>query len=681
MEQPADRVDEDRPEDDGLIFGRTSEYWSGYWHKELTAEGKRNRQWRRLAEDICKRYVDERQNQGASPNYAAGTAEFRLNLFYSNTFTLESFLYGRLPRVDMSRRFADPNDDAARVAANILERMMNTSIETDGGDFSSVLRASLQDHLVPGLAQSWVRYEMATTTVQVPPEVDPETGLELVPGYEREELLYEDAPVDYVPWRDFRWGYGRIWKDVPWVGKDVHLKKREAEERFGKEIAEQLTYESSSLDIEDKSQQNPDQQDPAKTTCVTEIWCKDVEGVFWYEAKGKILCDAKPDPLDLPGFFPCPRPMMANVTTTLQIPRPYFILGQDLYNEIDQLSTRINIITNAVKVVGVYDKSVPELKNMLQNSIENDMVAVDSWAMLAEKGGLKGVLEFFPVEDVVTVLVQLRQMRAETIDLLYQVTGLADIMRGGGEKYEGVGKAQLKAKFGSVRVQYLQEEFARFASDTLTLKAQIISRHFDPQTIVQQSNIARSYDAGQIDQAMMLIKSPDLPWRCQVKPESMAMIDWAQLKADRTEFINALALFMQSAAPLVEFMPGSMPVLLELLKWGLAGFKGSEEIESVLDQAIKQLLENPPQQQGDDAGNAEVAKSRAKMAENQQKFQQDMMKQADKARKELEKLVTEFRLKMAEIQAGAEADAYGEVVQADQAIREERAKAKLKPVG
>ena len=681
MEQPADRVDEDRPEDEGLLFGRTSEYWEGYWGKELKAEGKRNRQWRRLAEDICKRYLDERQNQGTLSSYAAGTAEFRLNLFYSNTFTLESFLYGKLPQVDVSRRFADPDDDQARVAANILERMMNTSIETDGGDFSSVLRASLQDHLVPGLAQSWVRYEMETTTVQVPPEMDPVTGQELVPGYEREELLYEDASVDYVPWRDFRWGYGRVWKDVPWVGKDVHLRKKEAVDRFGQEVADRLTYESSSLDIEDKSQQNPDQQDPAKTACVTEIWSKDVEGAFWYEAKGKVLCDAKPDPLELPGFFPCPRPMMANVSTTLQIPRPYFILAQDLYNEIDQLSTRINIITQAVKVVGVYDNNTPELKQMFQDSIENDLIAVDSWAMLAEKGGLKGAVDFFPVETVVNVLSVLRQMRAETIDLLYQVTGLADIMRGGGEKYEGVGKAQLKAKFGSVRVQYLQEEFARFASDTLTLKAQVISKHFDPKTIVEQSNIGRSYDAQLIGPAIELIKSPGLPWRCQVKPESMAMIDWSQLKADRSEFINALALFMQSAAPLVEFMPGSMPVLLELLKWGLAGFKGSEEIESVIDQAIKQLNEKPPQQDKDDGSSAEVAKTKAKMAENQQKHQQDMMKQADKAQKELQKLVTEFKLRMAEIQAEAQAGAFGEVVQADQAIREEKAKARLKPVG
>lgn len=679
MEQPPERADDQQQENPENLMGRTREGWCQYWDQELKAEVKRNREWRKVAEQIVKRYLDERKDQG--PNYVSGSAEFRVNLFYSNTFTIESYLYGQLPRVDVSRRFADTNDDQARVAADILERLMNTSIETDGGDFSTVLKSSLQDHLLPGMAQTWVRYEMASRTVEVPEEMDPVTGEVLVEAYGREELLFEDAVIDYVPWRQFRWGYARIWKEMPWVGKDAFLTKEEATRRFGPDIANQLTYSSSSYETDDKSDVNPDQQDPSKTSCVTEIWHKKTGGVFWYEAKGKILCDVKEDPLRLPGFFPCPRPMIANSTTSLVIPRPFFVLSQDLYNEVDQLSTRINIITNAVKVVGAYDKSVPELKMMLKNSVENDLVAVDSWAMLAEKGGIRGVIDFFPVEDVVNVLVNLRNMRAETIDLLYQVSGLADIMRGSGEKYEGVGKAQLKARFGSIRIQCLQEEFARFASDTLTLKAQVISRHFSPQTIVQQSNIARSYNAELMGPAIELIKSPDLPWRCQVKPESMAMVDWAQLKADRTEFINALALFLQSAAPLLEFMPGAMGVLLELLKWGLAGFKGSEEIETVLDKAITQLQQNPPQQdQGDGAASAEIAKSQAKMRENEQKFRQDMMKQADKAQKELEKLVTEFRLKVAEIQAGAEADAFGEVVQADQAIREERAKARLKPV-
>lgn len=673
-----DRADEKQQEEPGLLFGRTREAWEKFWDKELTAETKRNRDWRRAADRIVNRYLDNRKDRAGIHRDRENA--FRVNLFYSNTFTLQSFLYGRIPEVDCSRRFADSNDDQARVAANILERMLNTSIESDGGDFSAVLRNVLQDNLVPGLGQTRVRYEMATTETIVPEVRHPMTGEVISEARTEEQLLYEDVPVDYVPWRTYRWGYGRVWKDVSWQGYDLYMTRKEVKDRFGSEIARNLTYQSASEHGEDKDMRDKEKEDPARTACVTEIWYRDVEAVFWYSEADKVLCGTQEDPLKLPGFFASPMPMIANVTTSLQLPRPYFSMAEDLYNEVDELSTRINIITRAVKVVGVCDKTTPELRTMFESTVENTLVGVDNWAMLAEKGGMKGVIEFYPIQDVVGALDKLRQMRAEAIDLLYQVTGLADIMRGGGEKYEGVGKAELKAKFGSVRVQYLQEEFARIASETLTLKAQVIAKHFEPQTIIAQSNVQRTYDANLLGPAIELIKSSELPWRVTVKPESMAMVDWAKLQAERTEFINALALFMQSAAPLVQFLPGSMPVLLELLKWGLAGFKGSEEIESVLDKAIEDLLKAPPQGEEDGEPDKEMQKMQAKMAENEQKFNQDMMKQADKAQKELEKIMAQFRAKVAEIKAETQSNAIGEIIQADQAIREEREKAKLRPV-
>jgi len=555
-----------------------------------------------------------------------------------------------------------------------LERMLNTSIETDGGDFSTVLRGNLEDHLVPGMGVAKVRYEYQSETVEHPAEMG-EDGRELVPAYEDESLLWEDAPVDYVHWRDFRWGYGRIWKDVPWLGYESYLTYSEATERFGKEYADHLNYKSYSVSTEDSSDQNPDLKDPAKTAKVTEIWDKTSRGVYWYHGDVDFILDVQPDPLGLPGFFSSPRPMVANSSTSLVQPTPYFSIAQDLYNEVDQLSTRINIITNAVKVTGAYDKSVPALKNMFSNSIENDLVPVDNWAMLAEKGGIKGAVDFFPVKDVAEVLDKLRQMRVETIDLLYQVTGLSDIMRGHSNQYAGVGQEQLKAKFGSVRVQYLQDEFARFASDLLEIKAQIICRHFAPETIVGQSNIQRSYDRQYLSQALELLKDPDKAiWRVEVKPESMAMVDWGQLQLERTEFINSVAVFLQSAAPILQLAPKAAPTLLELLKWGLAGYKGGQEVESVIDAAIQQFAQGGQQgQQGKQ--NPELQKSQAKMAENQQKFQQDMAKQADKAEKEMQKLILQFRTKLKEIEANTQADVIKEVVQADENIREKRATA------
>ncbi len=194
-----------------------------------------------------------------------------------------------------------------------------------------------------------------------------------------------------------------------------------------------------------------------------------------------------------------------------------------------------------------------------------------------------------PLIDIVGALDKLRELRSESIELLYQVTGLADVLRGGGEgQYEGTGQAALKAKFASIRVQAMQEEFATFASNLMAIKAEIICRHFSPRSIAIRANIEKTFDRDLAPQAIALLKDPNLArLRVVIRPESVAMTDFAQLKQERTEYITALATFMQSAAPLLEQDPQQRPFLMRLLQWGLAGFKGSSEIEGVIDKAIE----------------------------------------------------------------------------------------------
>ena len=191
-------------------------------------------------------------------------------------------------------------------------------------------------------------------------------------------------------------------------------------------------------------------------------------------------------------------------------------------------------------------------------------------------------------------------LAARTVGLLQQVMGMSDIMRGDvSNQYEGVGQSAMKAKFGSVRVQALQDQFAVFASNLMQLKAEVIARHFSPETIAKQSNMINSPDAHLLQQALALIKNPDeARLRVDIRPESVAMVDHALLKEERTSYMNALSTFMQSSAPLMDADPTVKPFLLELLQWGLSGFKGSQEIEGVLDRAIessKQAAQEPEQ--------------------------------------------------------------------------------------
>lgn len=334
---------------------------------------------------------------------------------------------------------------------------------------------------------------------------------------------------------------------------------------------------------------------------------------------------------------------------------------------------------------------------MFKEGLENDMIPVDNWALFAEKGGIRGQVEWVPIGDIVNALDKLRQLRDETIGLLQQVSGMSDVMRGSlNNQYEGVGQSQIKAQYGSVRVQALQDEFAQFASDLMALKAEVIARHFEPQSIVRMSNMEYSYDVELLGPAVELIKMPEQAHlQIQIRPESVAMVDYQMLKVERTDYINALSMFMQSAAPLMESDPNAKPFLLQLLQWGLAGFKGASEIEGVIDKAIEasqqeqqQPQEGPSpeemqmqmeQQKEQMKQQGELAKIQAKAEADRMLREQDMQMdiataQAQTQAKQME-TQAEMYATLAEIEAKMQADIAVETVKVQGNIQQSQAAA------
>ena len=575
-----------------------------YWDAEIRSSLKTLKNWKKQADEIVTRYVAGKDSKSASID-EVNTGPFRLNLFHSNTKTLYSMLYGNLPTVDVSRRYADSNDDVGRVAAETMERLLNCDINDHGMEYDTVLRSTLLDRLTAGLGCGRVRYEMESEG-----EGD------------NEQMTSESAPIDYYYWNDVLWSWARNWSEVRWVAFRSYLTKDEVTKRFGAKIADKITLKTQHSKEDENRADDDDKQTAWLKAEVWEIWDKSKKQVVWYSEGLSKVMDTKDDPLQLKDFYPCPPFFIANPTSTLYIPTPDFHLCKSLYLEIDILQTRISMITKAVKVVGVYDSSSEGLKRMFKEGMENDMIPVDTWALFAEKGGIRGQVEWLPLADIVNALDKLRGLRDETISLLQQISGMSDVMRGGlDNQYEGTGQTQMKAKFGSIQIQALQDEFAQFASNLMQLKAEVIARHFDPRTIVQMSNMETSMDAELLPQAVDLIKNPDVArLKIVIRPESVAMVDYAQLKQERTEYINALSMFLQSAAPMIESDPSSKPFLLQLLQWGLAGFKGASEIEGVIDKSI----EAAEQQAKQDAENPEADPEQQKMQMEQQMEQQKM---------------------------------------------------------
>jgi hypothetical protein len=657
-------------------FKNTPRGWAERWGVEFGQAKEFHRKWRENGKVAVSKYLgrDMKTTDPEAPGY-------NLNLFSANINTMMSMLYGKVPQVSVDRRWADPKDQPARIAAEMASRVLNGDIETAGEDFSSVLRGTLQDRLVPGCGIARVRYscDVAEETVE---STD-------VPTETKQDEWIDDV---YVPWQDVLWSPCRYWSEMRWLAFRIYKDKKEVESflsdvKDGKEIANDLKY-NSKAPLEDATQKTSETWDKCE---IWEIWDKTTKRVFWWVDGYKKILKSVEDPLELDGFYPAPPFFIANVTTSEYVPKNDYSFAASLYREIDRLEERIALLTMAVKVVGVYNKNCgQDIGRLINETAENKIIPVDAWAAFAEKGGIKGSMEFLDIEQIATCIQILQGQQQARIEQLYQITGMADIMRGqaSGDKPASATEQQIKVKFASVRIQSIQDEFTRFATDLQKIRFEVMCKHFDAETIIKNSNMMNTADGRNtpelVMQAAQLLKDEDCAkWRIQIQPESMAMVDYAQLKQERTEYINSLGIFLQSSFPIAEKFPSVSPILMELLKWGLAGFKGSRQIEGVIDRAMAAMEQDAQKKAGQPPPpNPELQKIQmemqqdqqnheAKLTQMQQDHQQKNQEQQQKLQLEMQELKAEFTAKMQELQANlqrthAETQAHVTKANADQ---------------
>jgi hypothetical protein len=582
------------------------------WAIEIEAAKKNQQEWLKQAEDANRRFLGEKE---------AGTKDAKksqINLFHANINIIQAILFGQIPKVDVSRRFADPDDEEARVASEALERHLNSDIEEDDEDFVSEVKDIIQDWKITGFGQARLRYEVETEDQEEVPAVMGGNGEEkapAVPAYAKK--TDESIDTEYVYWRDFLWSPCRRWKDVRWVAFRVEMTRDQANKRFGEKVGK-------TLPLQDRKPTQDDVLDSLKEVWsraqIWEIWSKEEKCVYWYCEGYPRMLDQKPDTLELEGFFPCPRPLISNTTTTKLMPKPDLEIDRHIYDEIDELASRLRALIKGCRLTGAFDKSFPELGRILHEAQEGQLIGVDNWAALGEKGGLAGVMQFVPLKDVAEAINVLTQKLVEKITLLYQVTGISDIVRGQAESKATATEQSIKAQFASTRLQTDQDEVARFATDLQKLRAEIISKHYDPETIIRCSNLLRTElmpapqpppvpgmppppppkqipNMDLINRAVQLIKSDIWQYRIEVKSDSISLRDYAALKSERVETIQTMAALFQQAVPMVQIYPKAAPFLLDICDWLIAATKGSQQMQGMFQRfkaEVEEAANAPP---------------------------------------------------------------------------------------
>lgn len=629
-------MSENQPSD----YAGSPEEQHARWGREFAAARKALQGWQKTGGDIDAEF----RNELASGVAEGGVFDSRIALFSSDIITIIAMLYGQVPRSTVSRRFGDSDDDLGRIAGEILERTLNTDISRGTDTYAAVLRYVLMDFFLPGFAQARARYETGEIVSEdVAAEVDPVSGRELVAAYTKETRPKEDVHFDYIHWRDWLWGPAKVLHDVPWWAHKALMSREQLVKRFGE------TGKAIPLKKDDQGN-----EDPWSRAEVWEVYEKATKKVRWYcETSTKIL-DEKDDPLRLEGFYPFPvEPLVANLTTSKVVPRPYYALHQDQYKQINSLKSRINEIVDAIRVSGVCDKAVWEhIQRLLSTEGRGKLHPVPDWQKISGNGGVDGMISWLPLEQMVKAIGVLQQQLINEIDLLHQATGFSDIMRGEATQAGATATEQkAKVKFGSVRVQRLQDEIARYATDLLKIKAEIIAKHFAPETIYERANVRfmPKEDQAKAWDAIDLLKSDIACYRIEVKPEAVALADFAAMKAERSELLTVLTTFFQAMAPIAQSMQGSLPHLLKIAQWTVAGVRGSSQIEGVFDQMIAAAEQAAAQA----AANPQQPPSNPQLEVENAKQQTVQMKAGLDMQKDVKKAELAQQTKMVEVQADA----------------------------
>lgn len=627
---------------------------------ELAERDDKRQAWVTNCKKILQRYREERVNRDTT------TATRRTYaMLWSNIETLSPAVYARTPVAVVSRRFKD-NDPVARQASEVIERALNYSVEAY--DFSSVMLAGRDQYLLLGLGQAWVRYcpkfklEPGKT-----PKPDSQDGQVANDPEPLETVEWEEVRCDALNWADFLTNMARNWAEVWFVARRAFLTREELISRFGKE-----TGEAVPLDWKSQTRESTDKGVEGDKACIYELWDKRTRRVVWISKGYNSKClDEKDDPLKLKDFFPCPKPLLGTTGPDTLSPVPDFIYYQDQTDEINTLTERINLLADALKVRGFYASTQgPDLNNLFSKAT-NVLIPVDTWVALKDNGGIKGLIEWFPIEQVIETLKACVEMRKQLIDDVWQITGISDIMRGDTDPNETKGAQVLKSNWGSSRVRNKQKALAQYARDLLDIKAQIIATRFDAQTLAAMTNVQLFKDdaekqatvqqmqtQAQMAQAQWKQAStqaqqtgqqpppqpqpPPVPVALQNKLEAPTWADVMKLLQDsmlrnfridvetdstiepndqeekqrRIELVEAVGQFLANALPVIQAAPQLLPVIAESLKFLIRGFRVGREMEEVIDRAMDQLEEaakGPQPQAGPPGPNpqAEMLKAQA----------------------------------------------------------------------
>jgi len=659
-----------------------------YWLNQMGDALKREKQWRKEAREVLDIYE--------------AVTEQSFNILYSNTETLMPALYSATPKPATVRRIKSEPSPVAAAAADMLNKSLQWTLDTNDDEFcefDSIMSGVVLSSLVPGRGQAWFNYDAKFVEVPSKRESKPEEDLEELqerdtPSVDQDEektiqkVANENIHPELVPYDQFLYGYAKTWKRVPWVAR-VYIYTKTDMDATWPEVSRLVTYKSMAETVEADEQptgQNSNELDGAPMVCtVYQIWDKTTRKVYnicdGYECGP--LEEPIDDPLGLSGFFPCPEPLVLARKVRNMIPVPLYKFYKAQAKELEEITRRLKGLIRAMRVRGMYSALIDDIAKVL-DAEENVLVPITNAAGLDK--GLSASIFLVPIQDYVPVIQELWNQRQQVKQVIYEVTGISDIIRGASVASETATAQDIKNRWGTLRLQDMQGRVQKFARNCIRIMAEIMCSQYDKEKFADITGVKlpSAADKMQIQQALQQQpmppaqppqpgqppQQPQLPpqvkqilesptwedviaflrnsvqrqYRIDIETDSTLADDVKQDKAELAEIMTGLTQMIQALTPAVTggFLP--FDAAKSFIIAFVARFRLGQEVEDTL---LKAVQPPPPGQQDQDAAKQQ---QQMEMQQAQQEFQ--MKQQQDQQRMQMEqaKMVNDQRMMQMELE-------------------------------
>lgn len=627
-------------------------YSPRWWKAQITQSEERRRKFIETAEESIRVYNAQKQVG------ILNDAERRLNVWWYCINTLLPAYYSSTPKAEVNLR-KRTGGIPYELGSVILERNTQFVMDTHF-DFDKVGYNAALQFLLTGQSVLWARYaakfetvfeEMAVIKDPSGQLIDgmgrpytgdteilqPGEGNILVASMEVEKKISEKALLDVIQYNDYNCSDARSEDEIEWQSRRAFLDRSQAEQLFGRDVADDLVYDSFP-EVMKKDLARKEDKFEGKAE-LHEIWCESTNKVYWLQKSGeKCIVESSEPPTKFEKFYPC-SVIRQSADPDSVVPVSDYAHVRDQILEVERLTTRIHAVTQAIRTNFLYDAAMgPTVEQLFAGDLKGTPII--NWPSYKGRGGLQAGVEFYPVEPFVNALNVLQGARSAALQQLYETLKVSDLLRGTSEQYKSATANRLENQWSSMGLIVRQNQFSKFISDAINNLSTIIAEQFEEETILDVG------DADQLISESLLLpptppEKPQMPmlggmppeegegmpempegmeaqmpgnpeaqieameaeimellrdnkkraYRIQVASDSMVAIDQQQQQQEGAALIQTAGQFFDQMRGLVDQYPPLIQFSIALFQNMIKRMKGGKELDGIFTKALQQIGE------------------------------------------------------------------------------------------